>query len=167
MPNTISLTTKACVCLPDESGRSASRIISIDTRKPLPPIVDELVPESRDKLEAVNSVGERFVAVYLKDAHSAVKLFKRDGSDDGEIALPGLGTAAGFTGNAKTAKRFTRSPVSPRPRKSSATISTSAQASCCSNRTKNLIQTITRPNRSFTKAPTARGCRCLSHTKKE
>jgi prolyl oligopeptidase len=82
------------------------RIISIDTRKPLPPIVDELVPESRDKLEAVSSVGERFVAVYLKDAHSAVKLFKRDGSDDGEIALPGLGTTAGFTGKRKDRETF-------------------------------------------------------------
>ena len=82
------------------------RIISIDTRKPLPPIVDELVPESRDKLEAVSSVGERFVAVYLKDAQSAVKLFKRDGSADGEIALPGLGTAAGFTGKRKDRQTF-------------------------------------------------------------
>ena len=82
------------------------RIISIDTSKPLPPKVDELVPESRDKLEAVSSVGERFVAVYLKDAHSAVKLFKRDGSADGEIALPGLGTAAGFSGKRKDRETF-------------------------------------------------------------
>ena len=82
------------------------RIISIDTSKPLPPIVDELVPESRDKLEAVSSVGDRFAAVYLKDAHSAVKLFKRDGSPDGEIALPGFGTAAGFTGKRKDRETF-------------------------------------------------------------
>src|SRR5437016_599383 len=80
------------------------RMISIDTSKPLK--VDELVPESRDKLEAVSSVGERFIAVYLKDAHSAVKLFKRDGSSDGEIALPGLGTAAGFTGKRKDRETF-------------------------------------------------------------
>ncbi len=80
------------------------RMISIDTSKPLK--VDELVPESRDKLEAVSSVGERFGAVYLKDAHSAVKLFKRDGSSDGEIALPGLGTAAGFTGKRKDRETF-------------------------------------------------------------
>jgi prolyl oligopeptidase len=80
------------------------RIISIDTSKPLK--VDELVPESRDKLEAVSSVGERFIAVYLKDAHSAVKLFKRDGSADGEIALPGLGTVAGFTGKRKDRETF-------------------------------------------------------------
>src|SRR5262249_56186849 len=56
------------------------RIISIDTGKPLPPEIHELVPESRDKLEAVSSVGEGFVAVYLKDAHSAVNLFKSNGS---------------------------------------------------------------------------------------
>src|SRR6202035_483152 len=35
------------------------RIISIDTSKPLPSKVDDLVPESRDKLEAVSSVRER------------------------------------------------------------------------------------------------------------
>ena len=80
------------------------RIISIDTTKPLK--INELVPESRDKLEAVSSVGERFIAVYLKDAYSAVKLFKRDGSADGEIALPGFGTAAGFTGKRKDRETF-------------------------------------------------------------
>jgi prolyl oligopeptidase len=81
-------------------------IISIDTSKPLPPKINELVPESKDKLEAVSSVGERFVAVYLNDAHSAVKLFKRDGAPDGEIALPGFGTAAGFTGKRKDHETF-------------------------------------------------------------
>jgi prolyl oligopeptidase len=82
------------------------RIISIDTSKPLPPQIDEIVPESRDKLEAVSCVGDRFIAVYLKDAHSAVKLFKLDGTRDGEIALPGLGTAAGFTGKRKDRETF-------------------------------------------------------------
>jgi len=82
------------------------RIIAINTCKALPPKIDELVPESKDKLEAVSSVGDRFVALYLKDAHSAVKLFKRDGSPDGEIKLPGLGTAAGFTGKRKDRETF-------------------------------------------------------------
>jgi prolyl oligopeptidase len=87
-------------------GAPLGRIISIDTSKSLPPKVDQLVPESKDKLEAVGSVGDRFVAVCLKDAHSAVKLFKRDGSADGEIALPGLGTAAGFTGKHQDRETF-------------------------------------------------------------
>jgi prolyl oligopeptidase len=82
------------------------RIISVDTSMPPSPKIDELVAESKDKLESVSSVGERFVAVYLKDAQSAVKLFKLDGSPDGEIALPGIGTAAGFTGKRKDGETF-------------------------------------------------------------
>jgi prolyl oligopeptidase len=82
------------------------RIISIDKTKPLPPQPKELVPESSDKLEAVSVVGDRFIAVYLKDAHSLVKLFKPDGSPDGEIALPGIGSAGGFTGKRKDRETF-------------------------------------------------------------
>ena len=82
------------------------RLISVDTTKPLPPEAKELVPESADKLEEVNVVGDRFIAVYLKDAHSLVKLFKPDGSADGEIALPGIGSAGGFTGKRKDRETF-------------------------------------------------------------
>ena len=82
------------------------RIISIDTSKPLPPQMDEIVPQSKDKLEAVNTVGDRFVALYLQDAHSVVKVFKLDGTRDGEIALPGIGTAGGFTGKRKDRETF-------------------------------------------------------------
>ena len=64
----------------------------------MPAKPDELVAESADKLEGVSLVGEHFVAAYLKDAHSLVKLFKLDGATDGEIALPSLGSAAEFTG---------------------------------------------------------------------
>jgi prolyl oligopeptidase len=74
------------------------KIISIDTAKGLPPQIKDLVPESSDKIEAVSVVGDRFVATCLKDAHSLVKLFKSDGSADGEIALPGIGSVGGFTG---------------------------------------------------------------------
>ncbi|HEX4638485.1 MAG TPA: prolyl oligopeptidase family serine peptidase [Chthoniobacterales bacterium] len=82
------------------------RIVTIDTSKPGPPRIEELVPESKDKLEAVSTVGEHFVAVYLHDARSVVKLFKLDGSADGEIALPGIGTAGGFTGKSKDHETF-------------------------------------------------------------
>src|SRR5436305_871265 len=85
---------------------SLGRIVSIDTSKPLPPEIDEIVPPSKDKLESVSCVGERFVALYLHDAHSAVRLFKLDGSRDGEVALPGLGTAGGFTGKRKDRETF-------------------------------------------------------------
>lgn len=82
------------------------RVISINTCKPPPAKIDELIPESKDKLEAVSSVGDHFVALYFQDAHSAVKLFKVDGTRDGEIKLPGLGTASGFTGKRKDRETF-------------------------------------------------------------
>ncbi len=58
----------------------------------------EIVPQSDDTLEGVHLVGCRLVAEYLQDAHSVVRAFARDGKPLGEIALPGLGTAGGFTG---------------------------------------------------------------------
>jgi prolyl oligopeptidase len=83
-----------------------SRIIAIDTSKGLPAQFNELVPESADKLEAAGCVADRFVALYLHDAQSSVKLFKLDGSPDGEIALPGIGTAGGFSGKRKDRETF-------------------------------------------------------------
>ncbi|MEO5755026.1 MAG: prolyl oligopeptidase family serine peptidase, partial [Chthoniobacterales bacterium] len=87
-------------------GAPLGRIIAIDTTQPLPAKPHELVAESTDKLESVSLVGERFVANYLKDAHSLVKMFKLDGSPDGEIALPGLGSAAGFSGKRSDQETF-------------------------------------------------------------
>ena len=80
------------------------RIVAIDVRKPAD--MKELVPQSADKLESVSVVGNRFVAEYLKDAHSAVQLYELNGKPAGEIPLPGLGTAGGFTGKRKETETF-------------------------------------------------------------
>jgi prolyl oligopeptidase len=80
------------------------RIIAIDTNKPEE--IRELVPQSDEKLEFVALVANRFVANYLKDAHSMVRLFEVTGKPAGEIALPGLGTASGFTGKSKETETF-------------------------------------------------------------
>ncbi len=80
------------------------RIVAIDITKPEE--IKTLVPEAADKLEDVSLVGDRFIASYLKDAHSAVRLFELTGKDAGEIKLPGLGTAAGFRGKRKDTETF-------------------------------------------------------------
>jgi prolyl oligopeptidase len=80
------------------------RIVAIDTTKPEE--IRELVPQSEDKLEEVAAVGNRFVATYLKDAHSLVKVFELTGAPAGEIRLPGLGTAKGFTGKRADTESF-------------------------------------------------------------
>jgi prolyl oligopeptidase len=81
-----------------------ARIVAIDAQTPEE--IKEIVPEGEDKLESVSLVGNRFVANYLKDAHSFVRLFEITGKDAGEISLPGLGTASGFTGKRKDNETF-------------------------------------------------------------
>ncbi len=51
-------------------------------------------------------VGDRFIASYLKDAHSVVRIFDLTGKPAGEIKLPGLGTASGFGGKRKDTETF-------------------------------------------------------------
>ncbi len=80
------------------------RIIAVDTAHP--ETIATLVAEAPDKLENVELVGDRFVASYLKDAHSAVRLFELSGKPAGEIPLSGLGTASGFTGKRKDTETF-------------------------------------------------------------
>src|SRR5262249_17488486 len=74
------------------------RLIAIDTRKPEKEHWKEIVPQAKENLRDVTLVGNRFVADYLKDAHSQVKVFALDGQPVREVELPGLGTAGGFTG---------------------------------------------------------------------
>jgi prolyl oligopeptidase len=80
------------------------RIVAIDITKPEE--ITTVVPEAGETLENVELVGERFIASYLKDAHSAVRLFEVTGKDAGEIKLPGLGTASGFNGKRKDTETF-------------------------------------------------------------
>jgi len=74
------------------------RVIAVDLDRPQPKDWKELIPQAAEPLRRVSVVGERFVASYLKDARSAVRLFRLDGTPDGELTLPALGSARGFSG---------------------------------------------------------------------
>ena len=82
------------------------RLIAIDTRKPARAHWKELVPEAKENLRAVSMVGNRFVADYLKDARSEVKVFTLDGKRSATVALPGIGTASGFHGKRDNNETF-------------------------------------------------------------
>jgi prolyl oligopeptidase len=81
-------------------------VLAIDTRKPARDDWKVVVPEARETLEGVSLVGEHFIASYLKDAHSQIKVFDLGGKLVREMMLPGLGTAAGFGGKRKDAETF-------------------------------------------------------------
>ena len=51
-------------------------------------------------------VGDHFLAVYLKDAHSVVRVFDVHGKHIRDVDLPGIGTAAGFHGKRKDRETF-------------------------------------------------------------
>ena len=75
-----------------------SRIIGIDLSRPGRGYWKEIVPEAGDALVAAKIVAGRFVAEYLHDAHSILKLFSLDGTPEGEIPLPGLGSVGAVSG---------------------------------------------------------------------
>ena len=51
-------------------------------------------------------VGDHFLAVYLKDAHTSVQVFDLKGRHVRDVEFPGLGTAAGFGGKRKDKETF-------------------------------------------------------------
>ncbi len=85
------------------------RIVAIDTDK-VPagtvPALREIVPQKEQTLQAVDYVGGRFVASYLQDAHTQVKIYGTDGKELAEVKFPGLGTASGFGGKPNDPETF-------------------------------------------------------------
>jgi prolyl oligopeptidase len=82
------------------------RVIAIDTTKPNPAQWRELIPEAKDTLEGTSLVGGHFICEYLRDAHSAVRTYDREGRLARELALPTLGSAHGFGGRAIDPETF-------------------------------------------------------------
>jgi prolyl oligopeptidase len=82
------------------------RVIAIDTRRPKPEQCKEIIPQAEEALNSVSVVRSRFIASYLKDAHTQVKVFELDGTFAREVDLPGLGTATGFGGKRSDRETF-------------------------------------------------------------
>ena len=83
-----------------------SRVIAIDTRKPERSNWKEIIPQAAETLRGANVVGNRFVATYLKDAHSQVRVFDINGKPIRDVTLPGLGSAYGFGGKRDETETF-------------------------------------------------------------
>jgi prolyl oligopeptidase len=82
------------------------RIVAIDTVSPEPSKWKEIVPESEDVMQWVTFVNDQLVALYLKDAHSRVALFRKDGTHEKDLPLPTLGSVATVSGERKDEEMF-------------------------------------------------------------
>jgi prolyl oligopeptidase len=89
-----------------DNGAPRYRVIAVDTRKPEKANWKTVIAESGDTLDGINVVNNKFVANYLHDAHSAVKIYSLKGKLEQEIQLPGIGTAGGFGGKRSDKETF-------------------------------------------------------------
>jgi prolyl oligopeptidase len=83
------------------------RLLKADVRKPDKKNWKEIIPTSPTSvLEGVSFVGGRIFANYLENVSSRVRIFKTDGTADGEIKFPTLGTVSGVSGSWKRKEAF-------------------------------------------------------------
>jgi len=82
------------------------RLVAIDIRRPERSNWREIIPPGDDVLESVQIIHDTFVANYLHDAHSRVRLYSLDGRLQRELTLPTLGTVGSITGERKDAEMF-------------------------------------------------------------
>ncbi len=82
------------------------KIIAINTQKPEPKYWHEIVPQSVDTLRNVSIINNQFVASYLQDAHSQIKIFDLSGLLVRQVELPGIGSVGGFDGKRNERETF-------------------------------------------------------------
>ena len=82
------------------------KVSAIDINNPTKNNWQEIIPEAEETLEGVGILNNQFVADYLKDARSQIKIFALDGTLMREVELPGIGSAGGFDGKRYDTQTF-------------------------------------------------------------
>ena len=85
---------------------SRGRVIAIDTQDSARDRWREILPERPEALQSVSVVNDMFVAEYLKDARSQLRIYNLDGTFARDVELPGLGSTSGFGGKRKDTETF-------------------------------------------------------------
>lgn len=66
----------------------------------------EIIGQSSETLQGINVLNHQFVASYLKDAQTQVKVFDLQGQPVRTVELPGIGSAGGFGGDRNDTETF-------------------------------------------------------------
>ena len=82
------------------------KVIAIDINHPEKSNWQTLIPEAEETLESVGILNNQFVADYLKDAYTQIKIFDLSGTPVRDVALPGIGSAGGFNGKRTNTETF-------------------------------------------------------------
>ena len=70
------------------------------------PVWQDIVMERPETLDGASIVGDKIILAYLKDAQAEVEMVTLEGTPAGKIDLGGIGTAAGFGGDAGNPETF-------------------------------------------------------------
>ncbi|UCF35766.1 MAG: S9 family peptidase [Acidobacteriota bacterium] len=84
----------------------SNRILAVDLEDPARQKWREVVPASSDTIQSYSLVGGKLFVHYLHDVTSRIKIFSADGEPEGEMPLPGLGTATGPHGHWDSEEAF-------------------------------------------------------------
>ncbi len=82
------------------------KLVAIDPAKPAKENWTTVIPESKNLLDGVNTVGAKLFASYLQDVSTHVYVYNYNGQQETEVKLPGLGTAGGFGGEKEDTETF-------------------------------------------------------------
>ncbi len=82
------------------------RVIAIDVKKPEPKNWKEILPETENVLTGAGIVGNLFIADYLQDAKTQIRIHQMNGDLVREVKFPTLGTADGFGGRRTDTETF-------------------------------------------------------------
>ena len=66
----------------------------------------EVIPQAAETLNGVQMINNQFVANYLKDAYTKIKIFDKEGKHVRDVELPGIGSAGGFGGKQTDTETF-------------------------------------------------------------
>jgi prolyl oligopeptidase len=77
------------------------RVVRIDPAQPGEASWKTVLAERPEPIENVTSAGNRLFATYLKDVTTRAYVFAMDGTPEGEVPMPGPGSAGGFAGPAE------------------------------------------------------------------
>ena len=89
-----------------DKDASRGKVVKVDALAADKKWVD-VIPESKtETLNNVQFLNDQFVLNYLQDAHTAIKIYERDGKFVRDVRLPGIGSAGGFGGKRKETETF-------------------------------------------------------------
>ncbi|MFP6767378.1 MAG: prolyl oligopeptidase family serine peptidase, partial [Planctomycetaceae bacterium] len=91
-----------------KTDRDASRrcLVAVNIRRPDPRHHEVVIPQRKETLTAVGLVGNLFVAHYLKDARTQIRIHSMGGEFVREVDFPGIGSARGFGGRRSETETF-------------------------------------------------------------